>query len=134
MTKTIIIATHNANKAAEIREILGAKFRYFSLRELPGAPEVIEDGDTFAANATKKAVQIADWIRTTDLLPEGENAWILADDSGLEVDALNRAPGVKSARFAAEDPGMSGNTSDEANNAKLLHLLAPVADSARAAR
>ena len=134
MTKTIIIATHNANKAAEIRDFLGSKFRYFSLRELPGAPEVVEDGDTFAANAIKKAVQIGEWISASDFLTEGETAWVLADDSGLEVDALNRAPGVLSARFAAPDLGLAGNSPDAANNQKLLRSLAQVQDSARTAR
>jgi XTP/dITP diphosphohydrolase len=134
MTKTIIIATHNANKAAEIQEILGDKFRYFSLREMSGAPQVIEDGNSFAANAIKKAVQIGEWVCASNFLAEGEAACVLADDSGLEVDALKGAPGVLSARFASDDLGISGNSPDAENNRKLLRLMAHVPESARTAR
>jgi XTP/dITP diphosphohydrolase len=134
MIQTIVIASRNPNKVSEIRELLGSKLRYFSLRELPGAPEVIEDGGSFAANATKKAVQVAEWFSAGDFIEPTEPAWVLADDSGLEVDALDLAPGVHSARFAADEANTTGNSPDEANNEKLLRLLASVADSARTAR
>src|SRR5712671_2486223 len=102
-----IIATRNEHKLAEIRGILGDQFDYLALKQFPDAPPTIEDAPDFAGNATKKAVQLANWIGRNidgfrDKLPSGE-AWVLADDSGLEVDALNGAPGVHSARFAALD-------------------------------
>ena len=134
MTGTIVIASRNPNKVAEIREILGSKWRYLSLRDLSAAPEVVEDGNTFAANATKKAVQVAEWFCGAGFLEEKDKAWVLADDSGLEVDALNLAPGVNSARFAAMDSGGFGNSTDAENNEKLIRMLASVADTARTAR
>lgn len=126
----ILIATRNAHKVSEIQAILGKPFEYLTLKDFPQAPKVIEDADTFAGNATKKAVELAKWIA-------GHNAWpaadfVLADDSGLEVDALNGAPGVFSARFAAMDSGE--NSPDADNNAKLLRLLKEVPLEKRTAR
>jgi XTP/dITP diphosphohydrolase len=134
MTRTIVIASRNFHKIDEIREILGSRWRYLTLRDLPAAPEVVEDGATFTANATKKAVQTAEWFCSSGFLAEDEKGWVLADDSGLEVDALNQAPGVHSARFAAIDTGAEGNSSDAENNEKLLRLMAHVGDAARTAR
>ena len=130
---TLLIATRNAHKVQEIRAILGAGFRCLSLMDFPQAPELVEDALTFAGNATRKAVQLAKWLgnRQNDLVA---SQYVLADDSGLEVDVLHGAPGVHSARFAALDTGQSGNSSTEDNNAKLLRLLKQVPSEKRTAR
>jgi len=114
---TLLIATRNAHKTAEIRAILGARFPLLTLNDFPAAPKVAEDAETFAGNAAKKAVELAKWLAQG----ESGNMFVLADDSGLEVDALNGAPGVHSARFAALEK--SENAHDADNNAKLLRLL-----------
>jgi XTP/dITP diphosphohydrolase len=114
---TILIATRNAHKVQEIQAILGKQFQCLTLNNFPSAPKVIEDADTFAGNATKKAVELAKWLREKQPAP----GFVLADDSGLEVDALNGAPGVHSARFAVLDA--KENSPDKDNNAKLLRLL-----------
>jgi XTP/dITP diphosphohydrolase len=132
---TLIIATRNAHKVEEIRGILGPRFQFLTLRDFPNAPAVVEDANTFAGNATKKAVELAHWLARLDLKAEIPNLkFILADDSGLEVDALNGEPGVHSARFAALDTGASGNSSDAENNAKLLRLLQDLPAEKRTAR
>ena len=92
---TLLIASRNAHKAEEIGAILGDEFTILTLATFPDAPPVIEDGDSFAANATKKSREIATWLEN-QALPD----YILADDSGLEVDALGGAPGIHSARYA----------------------------------
>jgi XTP/dITP diphosphohydrolase len=127
MLNRLLIATGNDNKRREIAAVLaerdGGQVSLLTLRDLEGAPvEPEEDGETFEANATLKARYYA---RATGL-------WCLADDSGLEVDALGGEPGVRSARYA----GVEGDrlTRDQANNAKLLTALAEVAEAARAAR
>jgi len=135
--KTIVIATRNAHKADEIRAILGGGFQLLTLNDFPAAPEVVEDADTFAGNATKKAVELARWLtaeHSTSNIQHPTPNFILADDSGLEVDALGGAPGVHSARFAASDSAKSGNTPDADNNAKLLRLLEAVPPEKRTAR
>ena len=126
---TILIATRNNHKVQEIRAILGDEFRFLTLNDFPAAPKVVEDAHTFAGNATKKAVELARWISSLPS-PPPDIDFVLADDSGLEVDALNGAPGVHSARFAAGDAHGSGNTPDAENNAKLLRLLENMADRA----
>lgn len=115
----LVVATRNAGKLREIRHLLeGAGIVVLGLDAFPGLPEVDEDGDTFAANATKKAETIA---RLT-------GRPCLADDSGLTVEALDGEPGVHSARYA----GSQGD--DVANNARLLRELADVpADRRQAA-
>jgi XTP/dITP diphosphohydrolase len=128
--QTILIATRNAHKAGEIRAILGDSFGFLTLNDFAGAPSVIEDAPTFAGNATKKAVELAKWISRR----RPASNYVLADDSGLEVVALNGAPGVHSARFAALDQAKSGNTPDAENNAKLLRLLQDVPPARRTAR
>jgi XTP/dITP diphosphohydrolase len=128
---TFIVATRNVHKTAEIRQILGGAFRVRDLGEFPDAPEVVEDADTFAGNARKKAESLARWLREKPL--DGEYS-VVADDSGLEVDALGGAPGVHSARFAALETGRHGNSSDSDNNAKLLRLLRVIAPDKRTAR
>ena len=133
---TLIIATRNAHKVEEIRGILGPAFRLLTLRDFPGAPAVVEDASTFAGNATKKAVALARWLASSvSHQPVFDTStFVLADDSGLEVDALHGAPGVHSARFAALERGTAGNSSDAENNAKLLRLLDGVPAPRRTAR
>ncbi len=140
----LLIATRNQHKVGEIQAILGGEMRYLGLDEFAEAPETVEDARTFAGNATKKAVELARWVSLRQLedrrgFPKGWNQagvqrFVLADDSGLEVDALGGAPGVYSARFAALDTGMPGNSSATDNNAKLLRLLEGVPDEKRRAR
>jgi XTP/dITP diphosphohydrolase len=117
----LVFATRNAGKVAELRGLLaGLPIEVLALDELPAlaALEVVEDGATFAANAAKKAREVS----RASALPA------LADDSGLEVDALGGAPGVWSARYAG--PGAT----DEDNNRKLLAALSEVPESRRGAR
>lgn len=138
---TVLIATRNTHKVGEIRGILGDGFRYLTLEDFPAAPPVVEDAATFSGNATKKAVELARWLSG---VPSSEfrassrfigvPSFVLADDSGLEVDALNGAPGVHSARFAALDSGKPGNSPEADNNAKLLRLIAAVPFAERTAR
>lgn len=132
---TILLATRNAHKVGEIRAILGDEFRLLTLNDFPGAPKVIEDANTFAGNASKKAVELARWLSTAPPLsgPPCPD-YVLADDSGLEVDALGGAPGVHSARFAALETGQPGNSLDADNNRKLLSLLTAVPLERRRAR
>ena len=132
---TIVIATRNAHKVGEIRAFLGGASQFLMLNDFPDAPKVVEDAGTFAGNATKKAVEFARWLAVT--FPPTRHAsplFVLADDSGLEVDALDGAPGVHSARFAAPDSAKSSNTSDTDNNARLLQLLKNVPLEKRRAR
>jgi XTP/dITP diphosphohydrolase len=134
---TLLIATRNAHKVGEIRAILGAQFQFLTLNDFPNAPKVVEDADTFAGNAAKKAVALARWLvekHSTFNIQHSTPNFVLADDSGLEVDALNGAPGVHSARFAAMDSAKSGNTPDADNNARLLRLLKNLPLEKRSAR
>ena len=115
----IVIATGNRHKFRELSTLLRVRgIRWHSLAEFPRAPRVAERGRTFEANAATKARAIA---RATGLLA-------LADDSGIEVEALGWGPGVRSARFA----GAHGD--DRANNAKLLRALNGSSTSRRRAR
>lgn len=131
---TLVIATRNRHKVEEIGAILGGAFHCLSLADFPDAPVVIEDAPTFAGNATKKAVQLARYLSTPPAPDVHQNfpIFVLADDSGLEVDALDGAPGVHSARFAALDK--TANSSDPDNNAILLRLLQDVPADKRTAR
>ncbi len=133
---TFVIATRNRHKVEEIKEVLGSGHRWLCLADLPGAPAVVEDADTFAGNARKKASTIAGWLAAR---PDGQPidlsaAHVLADDSGLEVDALNGAPGLHSARYAAMGTATAGNSTDAENNAKLLAALSAVPLERRTAR
>jgi XTP/dITP diphosphohydrolase len=133
----LVIATRNAHKVGEIRAILGTGFECLSLNDFAHPPEVVEDAGSFAGNATKKAVALAQWLVEARPAKQGElrrPRYVLADDSGLEVDALGGAPGVHSARFAALDTGQPGNSSSAENNAKLLRLLEGVPLGKRTAR
>jgi XTP/dITP diphosphohydrolase len=101
----LVIGTHNRKKGAELAELLTPLgFSVLTLDDFPNALEVVEDGDTFAANAALKATQQARHL----------SHWVLADDSGLVVDALGGAPGVYSARFAGP------KATDEDNNRRLV--------------
>lgn len=115
---TIVLASRNAKKIGEIRDLLAPHSIVVSgVGDHPDVPEVVEDGDTFAANAAKKAVEVAGHVGT----------WAIGEDSGLSVDALDGAPGVYSARYAGEP------ADDAANNAKLVAALADVPPVKRSA-
>ncbi|MFP4140669.1 MAG: RdgB/HAM1 family non-canonical purine NTP pyrophosphatase [Planctomycetota bacterium] len=125
--ETIVVATGNPGKLGEIREVLGdLSVSVLGLKDLTPIEEPEETGRTFAENARDKALYYA----------EKTNLPCLADDSGLEVDALNGAPGVHSARFAAGEvaPDAPRPAIDAANNAKLLNALADVPEEKRTAR
>ena len=129
MTGQIVIASGNSHKAQEIQSLLGKEYTYLTLKDFPNAPEVKEDASSFAGNAVKKALSIVNWLKQNGGLSEG---WILADDSGLEVDVLDGAPGVHSARYASTTE--TGNSSDEDNNSKLLRELTDRVEHHRTAR
>lgn len=120
----ILVATSNPHKLDEIRAVLHPLgFRVLGLDDLNlSIPEPVEDGTTFEANAAIKAVAYA----------KATGQVCLADDSGLEVDALDGAPGVHSARYAGV--GSDRASRDTANNRKLLDALADVPDEKRHAR
>ena len=123
---TIIFATGNKNKMIEIRMILadlGCKI--LSQKEAGIQADVVEDGQTFEENALIKATTIADIARK---MPEYKHAVVLADDSGLEIDALNKEPGIYSARYMGED------TSYDIKNQALIDRLEGVPDEKRTAR
>jgi XTP/dITP diphosphohydrolase len=111
---TLLVATRNRHKLEEIRQIFALPgLMLLAADDVEGLPEdVVEDADTFEGNALKKARELC----------AVSGLWALADDSGLEVAALNNAPGVFSARYAGEPCNYP------ANNAKLLRELAGVAD------
>jgi len=135
--QTLLLATRNTHKVDEIRAILGYNFNCLSLDDFIGVPKVAEDANSFAGNATKKAIQIAHWLALDDTRFQFKNSkldYVMADDSGLKVDALNGEPGVHSARFAAMDGGRNGNSPDADNNAKLLRLMQKVPADKRTAR
>jgi XTP/dITP diphosphohydrolase len=130
---TVFIATGNAHKVEEIRGILGGPDRMFlSQGDASVRLEPEETGSTFRENARIKALTWATYL-AMEVCHLGAG-WVLADDSGLEVDALDGAPGVHSARFAALDTGRRGNSPDAENNAKLLRLMAGIAPERRTAR
>ena len=123
----ILIATSNAGK---LRDFAGAAAPFgIEIATFPNfasLPTVVEDGRTFEENARKKAESYS---------REVPGEMVLADDSGLEVDALKGAPGVHSARYAADAPHlMDNNTDDEANNTRLLRELKDVPPDKRTGR
>ncbi|UCC98369.1 MAG: RdgB/HAM1 family non-canonical purine NTP pyrophosphatase [Phycisphaerales bacterium] len=123
--RRILVATTNPGKIAEIRAMLGAETRWLSLGEVGAADEIAEDGATFAENARKKALGYA----------RAAGLWTIADDSGLIVDALDGAPGVKSARFSGARPDdHDRRLIDRRNMAKVLCLLNGVPKERRTAR
>ncbi|NLW45439.1 MAG: XTP/dITP diphosphatase [Syntrophomonadaceae bacterium] len=119
MKARLVIASNNEKKKRELLQIIGdLDLEIATLKEFPQAPVVEEDGLTFQENAVKKAREIAEFT----------GCLTLADDSGLEVDALGGLPGVHSARFAGEP------SDDERNNRKLLEMLEGVPAQERTAR
>ncbi len=123
----LVLGTRNRKKGLELAQLVAPPWEMtprlarLEVRTLldagPDLPEVVEDADSFAGNARKKASEVA----------RGLSLWVLADDSGLAVDALGGAPGVYSARYAGD------SADDDANNRKLLEALAGVDDDARGA-
>lgn len=115
---SLVLATHNRHKVEELSAMLSElPVQILSFHDFPDMPDVAEDGATLTENAIKKAREVASFTG----LPS------LADDTGLEVDALGGSPGVRSARFAGEPPNW------EDNNRKLLSDLNGIEGSARAA-
>ncbi|MEI6032796.1 MAG: RdgB/HAM1 family non-canonical purine NTP pyrophosphatase [Verrucomicrobiae bacterium] len=114
----LLVSTRNAHKIEEIRTILGPGFRVRDLSSVPDIPDVEETGSTFEENAALKAIAAS--VRV--------DGWVIADDSGLEVDALGGAPGVLSARYAGQP------SDDRANTALVLKNLQGVCGRARSAR
>ena len=115
----IVLATRNKKKVEEIRRVLqDPSIELLTLVDFPECPEVIEDGESFQANAEKKAVEVA----------QSTGFHALADDSGLVVDTLDGAPGIYSARYAGE------GATDQANLQKVLDELAGQSVSLRTAR
>ncbi len=114
----LVLGTHNRKKANELRGLLeGCDFQLRGLEEYPSAIVVVEDGDSFAANAAKKASEQARHL----------GQWVLGEDSGLVVDALEDAPGIFSARFSGPQ------ATDESNNRHLLEQLGALAVNRRTA-
>jgi XTP/dITP diphosphohydrolase len=117
--RIVVIGTRNAKKLREIQQILeGLRVELRTLRDYPDAPEVEETGATFEENAIRKATALADAL--------GE--WVMADDSGLEVEALGGRPGVMSARYAGADQD------DARNIVRVLAEMKDIPPSRRAAR
>ena len=117
-SRTIVLSSRNRKKTQEVSEILGSVgFTVIPVTDFPDVPDVEEDGLTFAENAAKKASQVAVHL----------NQWVIGEDSGLIVDALNGAPGIYSARYSG------AGATDEKNNAKLIAELAGVAEDKRGA-
>jgi XTP/dITP diphosphohydrolase len=118
MAPVLVVGTRNLKKREEILELLGdLGVELRDLTSWPDAPDVVEDGATFADNARKKAAELARHL----------GRWVLGEDSGLVVPGLGGRPGVYSARYA----GKQGD--DAANNARLLAELAPLPEDRRAA-
>lgn len=125
--KRVLVASSNPGK---IRDFTGAASPYdIKIAVIPNfssLPPVVEDGQTFAANARKKAEAYSRYV---------PGQLVIADDSGLEVDGLRGAPGVHSARYAAEEPHLAeANTDDDANNAKLIREIKRIPPGERTGR
>ena len=119
----IIFATGNEGKMKEIRMILSdLQIPVLSMKEAGIVVDIVEDGTTFEENAVIKAQEIAKYVK------KEENVVVLADDSGLEIDYLNKEPGIYSARYMGED------TSYTIKNANLIERLDGVPDEKRTAR
>ena len=121
----IVVASTNPGKLAELRAMLDLDIEWLGLGDFGVIPEVVEDGATFAENARKKALGYA----------EATGLWTIADDSGLEIDALGGQPGVKSARFSGEKiEGDQRELLDHHNIAKVLELMKDISQEQRTAR
>ena len=116
--RPLLVSTRNAHKVVEIRQILGTGFDVADLSAIPPIPEVEETGSTFEENAALKALAVSAQF----------DGWVIADDSGLEVDALGGAPGVRSARFSGD------HATDASNRSLLLEKLESVRGKERSAR
>lgn len=123
MNKTLlVIATGNPGKIRDFEGILGSeKYEYKTLKDIGFTDDIVEDGNSFAENATIKVHAVAKWLAA-----RGVDAYVLADDSGIEVRALGGAPGIYSARYCGE------HGRDNDNNELLMKNLEPFED--RAAR
>jgi len=125
MKHKILVASTNPGKIAELKTMLDFDLEWFVLSDFDQISEIKEDGTTFAENARKKAFGYA---KATGL-------WTIADDSGLVVDALGGAPGVKSARFSGDKPKSDERSLiDHRNIAKVLELLEGIPKEKRTAR
>src|SRR5215472_9607241 len=125
--KRVLVVSSNPGK---IRDFTGAASHYgievAAIPNFSSLPSVVEDGRTFEANARKKAEAYSCYL---------PGHMVIADDSGLEVDALGGAPGVHSARYAADEPHLAeANTDDQANNAKLMREIQRIPPSERTGR
>jgi len=108
MSRKIVLASRNVKKTQEVAELLEpCGFEVVPVTVFPDIPEVVEDGQTFAANAAKKATEVAVQLQQ----------WVIGEDSGLQVDALDGRPGIYSARYSGE------GATDETNNALLMEEL-----------
>ena len=125
MERKILVATTNIGKIAELKAMLGLDAQWLDLSYYPEIEEIEEDGQTFIENACKKAIGYA---RAT-------GQWTIADDSGLQVDALGGEPGVRSARYSGDKTiNEDGSLIDHRNIAKVLELLEDVPQEKRTAR
>lgn len=117
--KTLVIISRNEKKKKELKKLLkGVKIKVLSLADIDiNVPEIVEDGKTFRQNAIKKAVTISKIV----------DAFVIADDSGLEVDYLDGRPGVRSSRFAR------AKATDQENNRKLIRLMKDIPEKMRGA-
>lgn len=125
MERKILIATTNIGKIAELKAMLDLDAEWFDLSYYPEIEEIEEDGETFIENACKKAIGYA----------KITGQWTIADDSGLQVDALGGEPGVKSSRYSGEKTiNDDGTLIDHRNIAKVLELLEGIPQEKRTAR
>src|SRR3989338_4794049 len=124
----LILTTSNSRKAYEIKAMLGDGIEVMTLKDVGFTDQMIENGKTFEENARIKIIQVADFFKSKPNFENYLSSILLADDSGLEVDVLQGAPGVFSARYAGEP------SNDEANIQKLIRELRGIPGSKRRAR
>ena len=125
MKRRILVATTNPGKVTELNACLDADIEWLNLSDFDNLSEIEEDGSTFAENARKKALGYA----------KAAGYWTIADDSGLLVNALDGAPGVKSSRFSGDkEKGLDRTLIDRRNIEKVLELLKDVPKEKRTAK